>query len=239
MPFGYPVMLQLDGRRAVVIGEGAVRERKPEGLLAGGAAEVLVVATTPAAHLDELEALDRVRVERRPWRHEDLDGVVICVAWSARPEVRDAIARAARERGIWVNVMDDVPNCDFAAPAIVRRGELILAIGTGGASPALARRLREELGERYGEHWAEIVSVLREVRESTLPLLPDLAERSRRWRAALDLDEAEKLVLAGRSTELRERLRARLVGDEGLSGERRNAEGGGRSGGARADGGGA
>jgi siroheme synthase-like protein len=216
MPFGYPVMLQLDGRRAVVIGEGAVRERKPEGLLAGGAGEVLVVATTPAAHLDELEALDRVRVERRPWRPEDLDGAAICVAWSARPEVRDAIARAARERGVWVNVMDDVPNCDFAAPAVVRRGELILAIGTGGASPALARRLREELGERFGEHWAEIVSILREVRGSTLPLLPDLAERSRRWRAALDLDEAEKLVLAGRSEELRERLRARLVEDGGV-----------------------
>ena len=221
MPFGYPSMLQLDGRRAVVIGEGAVRERKPEGLLAGGAAEVLVVATTPAAHLDELEALDRVRVERRPWRPEDLDGAAICVAWSSRPEVRDAIARAARERGVWVNVMDDVANCDFAAPAVVRRGELILAIGTGGASPALARRLREELGDRYGEHWSEIVSVLREVRESTLPLLPDLAERSRRWRAALDLDEAEKLVVAGRSAELRERLRARLVEDDGPGGARR------------------
>jgi siroheme synthase-like protein len=182
---------------------------------------VLVVATTPAAHLDELEALDRVRVERRPWRPEDLDGAAICVAWSSRPEVRDAIARAARERGVWVNVMDDVANCDFAAPAVVRRGELILAIGTGGASPALARRLREELDERFGEHWAEIVSVLREVRESTLPLLPDLAERSRRWRAALDLDEAEKLVVAGRSAELRERLRARLVGDDGPGGARR------------------
>ena len=116
--------------------------------------------------------------------------------------------------------MDDVVNCDFAAPAVVRRGELILAIGTGGASPALARRLREELGEHYGEHWAEILSVLREVRESTLALLPDLAERSRRWRAALDIDEAEKLVLAGRSAELRERLRARLVGSERPSGER-------------------
>ena len=215
MPFGYPVMLQLDGRRALVIGEGAVRERKPEGLLAGGAAEVLVVATTPAASLDELEALDRVRVERRPWRPEDLDGAAICVAWSSRAEVRAEIARAARERGVLVNVMDDVANCDVAAPAVVRRGELILAIGTGGASPALARRLREELGERYGEEWGEIVSILREVRESTLPLLPDLAERGRRWRAALDLDEAEKLVSAGRSAELRARLRSRLVGGGG------------------------
>ena len=215
MPFGYPVMLQLDGRLAVVIGEGAVREGKPEGLLEGGAAEVLVVSTTPASRLVELETMDRVRVERRAWRPDDLDGRAICVAWSSRPEVRDSIAREARARGVWVNVMDDVPNCDFAAPAVVRRGELLLAIGTGGASPALARRLREDLSERYGEHWAEIVAVLREVRSSTQLFQLDLAERSRRWRAALDLDEAEKLVLAGRSSELRDRLQERLIGIDG------------------------
>ncbi len=212
MPFGYPVMLQLDGANAVVIGEGAVRERKPEGLLAGGAAGVLVVSMTPAARLDELERTERVRVERRSWRPGDLDDVAICVAWSARPEVRDAIAREARERGVLVNVMDDVPNCDFAAPAVLRRGELLVAVGTGGASPTLAKRLREDLAERYGEHWGELVAILREVRESTLPLLPDLTERARRWRLALDLEEAEKLILAGRGAELRERLRTRLVG---------------------------
>jgi precorrin-2 dehydrogenase / sirohydrochlorin ferrochelatase len=217
MPFGYPIMLQLDGRRAVVIGEGAVREGKPEGLLAGGADEVLVVSTTPASRLAELEKMDRIRVERRAWRPDDLAGMAICVAWSSRPEVRDAIAREARARGVWVNVMDDAPNCDFAAPAVVRRGELVLAIATGGASPALTRRLREDLSERYGEHWAEIVATLRKVRSSTRPLLPNLAERSRRWQAALDLDEAEQLVLAGRSAELRERLRARLVAVEDIS----------------------
>jgi siroheme synthase-like protein len=225
MPFGYPVMLQLDGERAVVIGEGAVREGKPEGLLAGGAGEVLVVAITPATRLDELEATDGVRVERRAWRPTDLEGAAICVAWSSRPEVRAAIAQEARDRGVLVNVMDDVPNCDFAAPAVVRRGELLLAIGTGGASPALAKRLREDLGERFGEHWAEIVGILREIREATLPLLPDVAERSRRWGSALDVEEAEKLVLAGRDEELRERLRARLVGD--ASGTERARHGGG------------
>jgi precorrin-2 dehydrogenase len=214
MPFGYPVMLQLDGANAVVIGEGAVRERKPEGLLAGGAADVLVVSMTPAARLDELERTERVRVERRSWRPEDLDHVAICVAWSTRPEVRDAIAREARKRGVLVNVMDDVPNCDFAAPAVLRRGELLVAVGTGGASPTLAKRLREDLAERYGEHWGELVTILREVRESTLPLLPDLTERARRWRLALDLDEAEKLILADRGAEFRERLRTRLVGSE-------------------------
>ncbi len=219
MPFGYPVMLQLDGARAVVIGAGAVRERKPEGLLAGGAGEVLVVATTPAARLDELEAIERVQVERRPWRPDDLGGAAICVAWSASADVRDEIAREARSRGVLVNVMDDIPNCDFAAPAVVRRGELLLAIGTGGASPTLARRLREDLAERYGDEWAEVVAVLREVRESTLPLLPDIAERAGRWRRALDVEEAVKLVLAGHGDELRERLHARLVGGTNRSGD--------------------
>jgi len=212
MPFAYPIMLQLDNARAVVIGEGAVREGKPEGLLAGGAAEVLVVATTPAPRLDGLDVIPGVQVERRTWRPGDLDGAAICVAWSGRPEVRDAIARAARERGVLVNVMDDVANCDFAAPAVVRRGDLLLAVGTAGPSPARAKRLRQDLAERYGEECAELVAVLREVRESTLPLLPDLAERSRRWGLALDVDEAEKLVASGRSAELRARLRARLVG---------------------------
>jgi siroheme synthase-like protein len=212
MSFGYPVMLELRDRRAVVIGEGAVREGKVEGLLAADVTEVLVVATTPGPTLDALERRDRVRVERRAWRPEDLDGAAICVAWSSKPETRDAIAREARARGVLVNVMDDVPNCDWAAPAVVRRGDLVLAIGTGGRSPALAKRLREELSERYAGHWAELLTVLGEVRDETLPLLPDFTERSRRWGSALDLEEAEKLVAAGRADELRERLRERLVG---------------------------
>jgi siroheme synthase-like protein len=108
--------------------------------------------------------------------------------------------------------MDDTANCDWAAPAVVRRGDLVIAISTGGASPALARRLREDLSERYGEHWAELVDVLREVRTETLPHLPDLSERARRWQLALDLDEAEKLILAGQGRELAERLRSRLIG---------------------------
>ena len=210
--FGYPVLLELAGRRCVVIGETAVRERRVEGLLAAGATAVVVLAEAPAARLDELEAFDGVTVARRTWSPADLEGAFLVVASSDDPAERDAIARASRTGGALVNVMDDVPNCDWAAPAIVRRGDLVLAISTGGASPALARRLREELSERYGAHWAELVDVLREVRGETLPQLPHLAERARRWQLALDVDEAEKLVLAGQGRELAERLRARLLG---------------------------
>jgi len=211
--FGYPICLELAGRRVVVVGTGAVAMGKVEGLLSGGADDVLVVAEGPARRLAELEQDPRVRVERRAFRPEDLDGAFLCIASAWAKRRRDAIARAGRARGVLVNVVDDVPNCDWAAPAVVRRGDLVLAMATGGASPELARRLKDDLSARFGEHWGPLLELLREVREETLALLPDIAERSRRWQLALDLEEAEKLVEAGCARELRERLLHRLVGD--------------------------
>ena len=214
MAFGYPVLLELGGRRAVVIGELAVEAGKVEGLLAAGA-EVTVVAKGPQAALDRLDVDPRVTVHRRGYGGPgDLAGAVLCVAHAAEPAVRDAIADDARAAGVLVNVMDDVPNCDFAAPAIVRRGDLIIAIGTGGRAPALASRLRAELGERFGREWTELVDVVGRVRAETLPRLPDFEDRSRRWKAALDLEELERLVGAGQADLAATRLRDRLL--EGL-----------------------
>jgi precorrin-2 dehydrogenase/sirohydrochlorin ferrochelatase len=137
------------------------------------------------------------------------------VAASDDPAVRSSVASEARARGVLVNAMDDVPNCDFAAPAVVRRGDLTIAIGTGGRSPALARRLREELSDRYGPEWTEAVRVIGDVRADTLSALPDLADRARRWARALDLDELLALVRAGGSAEAAGRLTARLLTDFG------------------------
>ncbi len=211
MAFGYPVLLELTGRRTVVIGDVAVEAGKVEGLLAAGA-EVTVVAKGPEAALDRLEADPKVTVHRRGYRGpSDVSGAVLCVAHAAEPGVRNAIAADARAAGVLVNVMDDVPNCDFAAPAIVRRGDLIVAIGTGGRAPALASRLRAELGERFGPDWTELVEVVGRVRADTLPHLPDFEDRSRRWRSALDLAELEGLIAAGRGDLAATRLRDRLL----------------------------
>ena len=150
MAFGYPVLLELTGRRAVVVGEFAVEAGKVEGLLVAGA-EVTVIAKGPEAALSRLSTDPRVTVHRRGYGGPaDLAGAVLCVASAAEPGARDAIAADARAAGVLVNVMDDVPNCDFAAPAIVRRGDLVVAVGTGGRAPALASRVRAELGERFG-----------------------------------------------------------------------------------------
>ncbi len=141
MPFGYPVFLELAGRRAVVIGGTAIREGKVEGLLAADIGEVTVVAERPDAHLESLAAVDdRVTIERRSWRADDLDDAFVCVASSNDPAERSAIARGARDRGVLVNVMDDIPNCDWAAPSVVRRGEL----ATGDLDRRRVTRVGEE-----------------------------------------------------------------------------------------------
>ncbi len=211
MPFGYPVMLELSGRRCVVIGVDAVHEGKVEALIAAGADDVLVVSSGPAERLDELERVDGVEVERRAWRANDLNGAFLVVAASRDVGERDAIAREARCRRALVNVMDDVPNCDWSAPSVVRRGELVLAIATGGASPALSKKLRAQLSASYGEEWSEVLAVLRTVRAETMPSVPDFATRAQRWADALDLDEAASLVRDGRADELAARLRERLL----------------------------
>jgi precorrin-2 dehydrogenase/sirohydrochlorin ferrochelatase len=213
MPFAYPVMLEVAGKRCVVIGDDAVREGKVDGLLAAGATDVLVVAGGPAGRLDELEHVEGVTVERRTWKCQDLNGAFLVLGTSRDAGERAAIAREARCRNAIVNVIDDIPNCDFAAPSVIRRGELLLAIGTGGASPALSKRIRLELEQRYGPEWAEVVQILRKVREETTPSLPSFRERAERWSAALDPDEAATLVREGRGDELRSLLVERLLGD--------------------------
>src|SRR5829696_8911240 len=220
MAFGYPVLLELAGRRAVVAGAFAVEAGKVEGLLVAGA-EVTVIARGPEEALARLERDPRVTVHRRDYRGpEDLAGAVLCVASAPEPGARDAIAADARAAGVLVNVMDDVPTCDFAAPAIVRRGGLVIAIGTGGRAPALAGRLRAELSERFDPGWAELLEVVGQVRAATLPHLPDFEDRSRRWKAALDLAELEHLIRAGRPDEAATRLRTRLLeGPPGACGQ--------------------
>lgn len=210
MAFGYPVSLELRGRRALVVGEEAVAQGKVEPLLRAGAT-LTVIAEGPPEALARLEA-QGVTVLRRGYLAGDLDGAFLCVAATEDPATRAALYREGRARGVLVNVMDDPAHCDFAAPAVVRRGDLTIAVSTGGRSPALARRVRMELEERFDQAWSEVVEVVGEVRDQTLPELPDLRERARRWEEALDLLELEALVRAGRGEEARARLRSRLTG---------------------------
>jgi precorrin-2 dehydrogenase len=211
MAFGYPISLEVSGRRAVVIGRMAVAQGKAEALLEAGA-QVTVIAEGPGRMLDKLEREAGATVKRRKYEPGDLEGAFVCVASSADSEIRAAIHAEARWRRVLVNVMDDVPHCDFAAPAVVRRGDLAIAISTGGRSPALARRLREELSEQFDPRWTELLDLLGEVRTETLPDLPDYGERARRWQEALDVDVLLGLLGEGKRREARAFLLGRLLG---------------------------
>ena len=119
-------------------------------------AEVVVISPEVRPELESVA----VEVRRRSYRRGDLEGASLAFAATDAREVNAAVAREARERGIPVNVADEPAEGDFALPSTLRRGRLQVAVSTGGASPALARRIRDELEEAFGPEWAGLVEEL-------------------------------------------------------------------------------
>ena len=212
----YPIMLRLKGEACLVVGGGPVAERRTRGLLEAGA-RVRVVAPELTEGLEKLASEGYIACDRREYRDEDLDGVRLCFAAASR-EVNRRVAGEARRRGILVNAADDREAGTFAAPAVVRRGRLVLAVTASGASPALAARIARELAERYGESWADYTEWLHRLRETAFAEVPDARKRRRALRAALDVPESEwrrDLADGGLSA----RLRALLGQPESLEAE--------------------
>lgn len=160
----YLVNLVLDGRPVVVVGAGAVASRKVEDLLAAGAC-VRVIAPRACPQILALAAAGRIQLECRPYATGDLDGALLAVAATGEEAVNARVAEDARVLGVLVNVVDRSALCTFTLPATVRRGDLTLAAATQGRCPALARAIREELAERYGPEYAEVLRLLGGLRD--------------------------------------------------------------------------
>jgi precorrin-2 dehydrogenase/sirohydrochlorin ferrochelatase len=159
--FAYPIMLDLAGRRALVVGGGEVALRKARALADAGA-RVRIVAPKLVAGFTEDGRFECVAA-RYEKRH--LEGARVAVAATDDEAVNRQVAQDARAAGVLVNVVDRPELCDFIVPAQVRRGDLLIAISTSGAAPALAKRLRERLEKEFGPEYATYLAVLREVRE--------------------------------------------------------------------------
>ena len=173
-PF-YIACLKLTGRRCVVVGGGAIGLEKVEGLLACGA-DVTLVAPAASAALEELAAEGSIRWERREYRSSDLEGTFIAIAATDDTDVNIRIYDDAERRAMLVNVVDVPPLCNFILPAIVRTGPLAIAISTAGASPALAKRIKREIAEQFGEPYARLAELLNDARgwaKQTLPTYQD------------------------------------------------------------------
>jgi precorrin-2 dehydrogenase / sirohydrochlorin ferrochelatase len=173
----YPMFVDIEGRRCLVVGGGPVATEKVEKLLLHGAVVRLV---TPAM-TDELAAMvasgDVAEHRPRAYLPEDLDGCFLVIAATNLDAINRMVWQDAEALNLLCNVVDVPPLCNFIVPSIVRRGELALAVSTGGASPVVAKHIRRELEVAYGPEWEALVDLLRDVRDELKVRYPDMPGR--------------------------------------------------------------
>lgn len=190
----YPAFLDLVRKRVVVVGGGEIATGKVRGLVPCGVDPLIVVAPEVSGFIQEQADAGALECRRRPYRPGDLEGADLAFASTDDRALNAVVADEARERGVPVLAVDDVPNCDFIAPALVKRGRLAVAISTAGRSPAVASHTRRELERVIGPEWGELLEVAATVRDG---LGDDRAKVApEEWQAALD-PELKALVRRG------------------------------------------
>ena len=182
-----PLSLKLPGRPVLVVGGGAVARRKVE-LLVAASAEVEVLAPEIATDLCAYCATESVRTTHRAFREADVAGRLLVVAATDDRTVNDRVYRACEAAAVLVNCVDDGERSTALFPAIVDRGAVTVAISTGGASPTLARRLRERIEAALPSGLGALADYLRSRREWVKTMLPDVSARQRFWDTAMDSD---------------------------------------------------
>jgi uroporphyrin-III C-methyltransferase/precorrin-2 dehydrogenase/sirohydrochlorin ferrochelatase len=210
MPFRYPIALELSGRRCVVVGGGEVGEHKARSLVNAGGT-VVVIAENFTQGLEDIARLGEVKLVRKSYSYGDLEGAFLAIAATEDKGVNAEIFKEAEERQVLLNAVDDNEHCHFAVPSIVRRGDFLLAISTGGKAPALAKRLRISLGKEFGTEYGDLVELLGEVRQEALAQREvEFDTWARWWQVALDQDLLS-LVREGRIGLARQVVRRALT----------------------------
>ncbi len=199
----YIACLRLSGRPCLVVGGGEVGLEKVEGLLACDG-DVTLVAPAAVPELEAYAAEGSIAWERREFRDPDLDGRFLAIAATADTDVNISVYDGAERRAMLVNVVDVPPLCNFILPAIVRNGSLAIAISTAGASPALAKRMKREIAEAYGEPYARLAEILNEVRGWAKATLPTYQDRKEFFEGIVNGEpDPVELLREGREAEVR------------------------------------
>ena len=203
-PF-YIACLRLKGRRCVVIGGGTIGLEKVEGLLACDG-DVTLIAPEAVDELRDLAAEGSIRWEQREYAGpQDLEGVFIVIASTDSTETNIRIYEDAERRAMLVNIVDVPPLCNFILPAIVRTGPLAIAISTAGASPALAKRIKRQIADEYGEPYAKLAIMLNDARGWAKGTLPTYQDRKDFFEGIVNGDpDPVELLRQGRDDEVRE-----------------------------------
>jgi precorrin-2 dehydrogenase/sirohydrochlorin ferrochelatase len=201
-PAPYPVNLRLAGRRVLVVGGGSVAVGKVEGLLAAGAVVHVVAPQVSAA----LRALP-VTLHERPYERGELASYRLAVACTDDWEVNQAVFDDGEAARVWVNAADDPERCSYTLPARLERGRVLVTVSTGGASPALAAWLRDELAGVVGPEHGELLEVVARLRSEMA--MSGVTRSAADWRSALDSGMLD-LVRNGQTVLAEQRLRAAL-----------------------------
>jgi siroheme synthase-like protein len=172
----YPAILDIAGRNAVVVGAGKVGEGKIAGLL-NADAKVKVVAATATDRVRDWAREGRIQLDERPYESSDLDGAFLVIAATQHNDTNVRVFEDAEARQMLCNVVDVTHMCNFILPSIVRHGDLAIAVSTGGASPAMARRIRISLGQCYGDEYAVALELLGSLREELKAMYPNPEDR--------------------------------------------------------------
>lgn len=174
----YPLFADLRGRRCIVVGGGMVAQRKVATLLRFGA-KVTVISPTATQRLRRYAQQGVIRYVPRRFKACDLEGAWLVYAATDDQSINERVHRTASRARVFTNVVDQPSLCSFIAPAIFRRDPLVIAISTGGASPALAKRLRRELARTIGSDYARMLRLLRDLRGIAKQRLPSSHDRKR------------------------------------------------------------
>jgi len=188
----YPVYLDIEERSVVIIGGGSVCARKADAMMKYGA-RVTIVSPQVTGEIEQWLSDGRLTVRRKAYEESDLPGAVIVIASTDDPCVNARVARDCRRRKIPVNVVDVTHLCDFIIPAIVERGSIQIAVSTGGKSPALARRLKEDLQKLVGLEYDEVNQLMGGLRTAAKKTLATDIERKRFFDAIIAAGVLEML----------------------------------------------
>jgi precorrin-2 dehydrogenase/sirohydrochlorin ferrochelatase len=210
MPTFYPVFLNLTGRRCVIIGGGQIAEGKISKLLDSGA-KIIVISPDATQGIRSFAERGQIELDLRKYQQGDLQGAFLVIAATNDREVNQEIFEEAEKQGILLNAVDDMPRCSFIAPSIVEKGPVTVAISTGGASPALARKLRENMEVSSALDWADATGVLSKARQ----IIKDeqIAVDPQRWQCCMT-DELLTMIQAGHENEALDLLMDLLLGKD-------------------------
>ena len=206
----YPIFLNIEGRACAVIGGGPVAERKVLSLLTAGGS-VTVISPRLGKGLEALVREAKIGYKKSAFKKGMLDGFFLVISASSSEKVNEEVKEEGARLGVMVNVVDAPLLCDFIVPSLVERGELRIAVSTSAKSPALARKLREDLELRYGPEYETFVAILGAVRNKLLKDKRKYGKKDKLYRELVD-SEVVQLIKSGGLEEVDEILTS-LFGD--------------------------